>query len=234
MDPHAPAEPSGRLPDDASAPDRRRSVPADPGLDAPDAPGDEPGDEPAERPPERPVVRRGLVPQALLDPDAVFVVKRLQKNGHEAYLVGGCVRDLLAGLEPKDFDVATDAHPARIKRLFHSARVIGRRFRLVHVRFPGDHVVETSTFRGDPKRLEEAAADAGESLESYVERVGAENHFGTAPEDARRRDFTINALFYDPSCDEVIDFIGGLGTWSSAWCAASESRSSAWRKTRCA
>jgi hypothetical protein len=148
------------------------------------------------------------VPQAL-STDAARV-RRLQRNGQEAYLVGGCVRDLLAGLEPKDFDVATDAHPSRIKRLFHGARIIGRRFRLVHVRFPGDHVIETSTFRGDPERLAREAEAAGESLEDLLEHHGAENFFGTAPEDARRRDFTINALFYDPVRDEVIDWVGGL------------------------
>ncbi|MFM8979706.1 MAG: hypothetical protein ACKOSS_04500 [Planctomycetia bacterium] len=156
------------------------------------------------------MIATGLVPRALLDQDAVFVVKRLQQNGHEAYLVGGCVRDLLCGLEPKDFDVATDARPSRIKRLFHSARVIGRRFRLVHVRFPGDHVIETSTFRGDPARIEDEAARDGMEVEEWLERHGAENLFGTAPEDARRRDFPINALFYDPVRDEVIDFVGGL------------------------
>jgi poly(A) polymerase len=163
-----------------------------------------------------PVRARGLIPRALLDEDAVFVVKRLQQNGHEAYLVGGCVRDLIAGHEPKDFDVATDARPNRIKRLFRSAMVIGRRFRLVHVRFPGNHVVETSTFRGDPARLgippeEDDAADEEPREDSLADRFGSENVFGTAPEDARRRDFTVNALFYDPVKDEVIDWVGGLG-----------------------
>lgn len=180
--------------------------------DLPEPPGlpDGPEDGPADGPGEQPVIATGVVPRALLDPDAVFVVKRLQQNGHEAYLVGGCVRDLLAGLEPKDFDVATDARPSRIKRLFHSARVIGRRFRLVHVRFPHDHVIETSTFRGDPARIEDEAARDGMEVEEWLERHGAENLFGTAPEDARRRDFPINALFYDPVRDEVIDFVGGL------------------------
>lgn len=160
--------------------------------------------------------RRGLIARGLLDDRALFVVKRLQRVGHEAYLVGGCVRDLIAGLEPKDFDVATDARPNRIKRLFRSARVIGRRFRLVHIRFPGDHVVETSTFRGDPERARDVEAMSGDAAQGGA-RGGrgdwhqlAENVFGTAPEDARRRDFTINALFFDPIRDEVIDYVGGL------------------------
>jgi poly(A) polymerase len=154
-----------------------------------------------------PVRRRGLVPREALDEHAVSVVRRLQRAGHEAYLVGGCVRDLLAGLEPKDFDVATGAHPNRIKRLFRNARVIGRRFRLVHVRFPGDCVIETATFRGDPSRHE---TDPGNGNGRRDWRDSAENVFGTAREDANRRDFTINALFYDPVEDEVIDWVGGL------------------------
>ena len=188
-----------------------------------------------------PVTRSGKFPKALLDEHAVFVVKRLQKQGHEAYLVGGCVRDLLAGLEPKDFDVATDAHPNRIRRLFRSARVIGRRFRLVHVTFPGNHVIETSTFRADPpphlrEPADEAPGDEHGDIAPFDDDASSqeydvdahdtppepsrpprkswessyENVFGTAPEDARRRDFTINALYYDPVADEVIDYVGGL------------------------
>ena len=164
--------------------------------------------------PDGPVRRRGRIPPALLDEHALTVVHRLQHFGHEAYLVGGCVRDLLSGLEPKDFDVATDAHPNRIKRLFRNARIIGRRFRLAHILFGprprgGDlHLPPRSGARGDrgarrPRRRRGRAGGAAPV-------VGPENVFGTAPEDARRRDFTINALFYDPVRDEILDWVGGL------------------------
>jgi poly(A) polymerase len=176
----------------------------------PEGRSEEPGAAPPPHgPDEREAVRRrGAIPPALLDEHAVTVVRRLQRHGHEAYLVGGCVRDLIAGLEPKDFDVATDAHPGRIKRLFRNARIIGRRFRLAHIVFggsgPGGHVVETSTFRAAPPPGEAPDAEGPGDLRPD------ENVFGTAPEDARRRDFTINGLFYDPVADEILDFVGGL------------------------
>jgi tRNA nucleotidyltransferase/poly(A) polymerase len=184
----------------AMTPDRDTAPEADePPLSSPrDVPG------------EFPLRRPSPFPRELLDDQAVFVVKRLQREGHEAYLVGGCVRDLMAGLEPKDFDVATDAPPNRIKRLFRSARVIGRRFRLVHIRFPGDHVIETSTFRGDPSRHIAPPDDERGDGRRPDWRSSAENVFGTAEEDANRRDFTVNALFYDPMRHEVIDWVGGL------------------------
>ena len=122
-------------------------------------PDETPPDAPPRAGGEEPLRRRGAIPPALLDEHAVTVVRRLQRHGHEAYLVRGCVRDLIAGLEPKDFDVATDAHPSRIKRLFRNARIIGRRFRLAHVYFggPGAHAVETSTFRAAPPPDDAAA-----------------------------------------------------------------------------
>jgi poly(A) polymerase len=126
------------------------------------------------------------------------VISRLARSGYEAYLVGGCVRDLLLGRRPKDFDVATAAHPRQIKRLFGNGRIIGRRFRLVHVVY-GDHVVETATFRREP-----LPAEDDDLL------IVEDNEYGTAQEDARRRDFTINALFLDPLKGHILDWVGGL------------------------
>ena len=120
--------------------------------------------------------------------DALRVISKLQRSGHEAYLVGGCVRDLLIGRAPKDFDVATSAHPRQVKRLFRNGRIIGRRFRLVHVRF-GREIIETATFRREPAP---SAAPDGDLL------IVEDNEYGTAAEDARRRDFTVNGLFLDP------------------------------------
>jgi poly(A) polymerase len=140
--------------------------------------------------------------EAQIDPDALRVVTRLARRGFESYLVGGCVRDLLLGRRPKDFDVATEAHPRQIKRMFQNGRIIGRRFKLVHLVY-GDHVVETSTFRAAPREREEG--EEGDDL-----LIVDDNVFGTAEEDARRRDFTINALFFEPLQRLLIDFVGGL------------------------
>ncbi|MCO5168926.1 MAG: hypothetical protein M9894_21510 [Planctomycetes bacterium] len=270
------------------------------------------------------VVTTDRIPEAAIDPDALKVIRRLRRYGHEAYLVGGCVRDLLLGVQPKDFDVITSARPRQVRRLFSNSRVIGRRFRLVHVIF-GDNVVEVSTFRADPAQFTaeqepgveavapgEADAEAPEVVDAGVDEVdvdGAEeadddldgepdeadedeadedeadeedggageapvslselgqlvetvhdpldpddpgpkrelepdvdevaeegddeaepldddgrrrargprdedidanNLFGDPEQDARRRDFTINALFYDPDRGELIDYTGGL------------------------
>lgn len=138
----------------------------------------------------------GLDPGSI-DQNALRVLSRLQRNGHEAYLVGGCVRDLLLGRRPKDFDLATAAHPRQIKRLFRNGRIIGRRFRLVHVVY-GRQIVETATFRREPV------------LEGSDLLITEDNQYGTAAEDARRRDFTVNGLFYDPSNGEVHDYVDGL------------------------
>ena len=140
---------------------------------------------------------------AKLDRDALRVVAKLREAGFTSYLVGGCVRDLLAGLSPKDFDVSTDARPRQVRRVFRNARIIGRRFRLVHVRF-GENIIETATFRRNPREDEEPPADDDEVL------LREDNVFGTPEEDANRRDFTINGLFYDPEAKEVIDYVGGL------------------------
>jgi poly(A) polymerase len=142
-----------------------------------------------------------------IDPDAAKVVQRLRHNDHLAYLVGGCVRDLLLGLKPKDFDVVTSATPPEIKRLFGNCRIIGRRFRLAHI-FYGPKIIETSTFRANPRELEDEQAD-GET-ESGDLLIRRDNVFGTPEEDARRRDFTINGLFYDVKTGQVIDHVEGL------------------------
>lgn len=138
-----------------------------------------------------------------MDPDALKVLYRLRQFDHIAYLVGGSVRDLLLGRRPKDFDIGTSAHPHQIKKLFHQSWIIGRRFRLVHVKF-GPKVIEVATFR---RQL--AAGEAGP--ERRTGEVGSsDNTFGTPEEDAFRRDFTINALFYDIATFSVIDYVGGL------------------------
>jgi poly(A) polymerase len=139
--------------------------------------------------------------RARIDPDADRVVRRLSRAGHKAYLVGGCVRDLLLGRRPKDFDVATSATPNEIKAQFRNCRIIGRRFRLAHVFF-GEKIIETSTFRANPRDDDDDGN--GELL------IRRDNVFGNELEDARRRDFTINGLFYDVEREEVIDHVEGL------------------------
>lgn len=151
----------------------------------------------------RPIVHQIELDESRIDPDAAKVVRRLTRQGYEAYLVGGCVRDLLLGRRPKDFDVCTNARPDDVRRLFRNSRVIGRRFRLVHVLFGGGKVIETATFRRAPEAEDERAA--GEDL-----LIRNDNVFGEAHQDARRRDFTINALFYDLERSEVLDWVGGM------------------------
>jgi poly(A) polymerase len=143
--------------------------------------------------------RHGLSREAI-SPSAAKVCAVLREAGFAAYVVGGAVRDLLLGITPKDFDVATDARPEQIKPLFRRALIIGRRFRLVHVLMGGD-TIEVSTFR---------AADPDTAEKDEHGRVLRDNVFGTQAEDARRRDFTVNALYYDPANEEVVDFHGGL------------------------
>src|SRR6187402_2250568 len=137
-----------------------------------------------------------------IDPDAAKVVRRLVRQGYEAYLVGGCVRDLLVGRAPKDFDVATSARPDDVRRLFRNSRIIGRRFRLVHVLFGGGKVIETATFRRPPEQ--ESQREAEDLL------IRNDNVFGDAHQDAYRRDFTINGLFYDLDHNLVLDWVGGM------------------------
>src|SRR5262245_57420099 len=149
-----------------------------------------------------------------IDPDALKVLYRLRQADHAAYLVGGSVRDLLIGRKPKDFDIGTSAHPYQIKQLFRNCWIIGRRFRLAHVRF-GQKVIEVATFRrqvasGDEPVQEGVSAPAESVAETRDHLIHRDNTFGTPEEDAFRRDFTINALFYDISTFSIIDYVGGL------------------------
>jgi poly(A) polymerase len=174
-----------------------------------------------------------------IDPDALKVLYRLHEHEYVAYLVGGSVRDLLLGRRPKDFDVGTSAHPHQVKKLFRNCWIIGRRFRLAHVKY-GPKTIEVATFRRqvDPSELPADAAQSDEALEAapeaplsegasieeqvqsegtHLARVRAhdrlvhrDNTFGTPEEDAFRRDFTINALFYDIATFSIIDYVGGL------------------------
>ena len=135
-----------------------------------------------------------------IDSDADSVVRRLSQSGYQAYLVGGCVRDLLLNRHPKDFDVSSSATPTEIKHLFRNCRIIGRRFRLAHIFF-GSKIIETATFRANPR------ANTTDESELLIHR---DNVWGSDTEDAQRRDFTINGLFYDVEAEIVIDHVKGL------------------------
>ncbi|MCQ4321187.1 polynucleotide adenylyltransferase PcnB [Stutzerimonas stutzeri] len=139
---------------------------------------------------------------------AVSVVERLQHAGYEAYVVGGCVRDLLLDLQPKDYDVATSATPEQVRAEFRSARVIGRRFKLVHVHF-GREIIEVATFRANHPEEDD---DEPNHLASRNDsgRILRDNIYGTLEDDAQRRDFTINALYYDPSSERILDHTHGV------------------------
>src|SRR5690606_7960416 len=140
------------------------------------------------------------IDRRLVSRHAIKVCEVLQQHGYEAYVVGGAVRDLIAGLEPKDFDVATNATPEQIRPLFRRARIIGRRFKLVHVVF-GRETIETSTFR---------AADTESQKTDAHGRILHDNQYGELVDDANRRDFTLNALYYDPTSETVIDYHQGV------------------------
>jgi len=144
---------------------------------------------------EHPISRK------LIDEEALKVLYRLHRHGFIAYLVGGSVRDLLLGRIPKDFDVATNAHPHEINALFKNSRIVGRRFRLVHIFFKGGKVIEVSTFRSRSE-FEEVETEEGEVIRK--------ESFGTPEEDVLRRDITINGLFYDIANFSIIDYVGGM------------------------
>jgi poly(A) polymerase len=155
--------------------------------------------------PEAPGRYEVVFDEARVDPDVQKVLRRLVRGGHEAYLVGGCVRDLLLDRRPKDFDVATSARPEEVRELFRNSRIIGRRFRLVHVLYQGK-VIEVATFRRSPKEeSDEPSLNGGAEL-----LIRSDNVFGVASEDALRRDFTINALFYDFEKRQILDWVGGM------------------------
>ncbi|MFA8392143.1 polynucleotide adenylyltransferase PcnB [Burkholderia ubonensis] len=156
---------------------------------------------------------------SLISKNAVRVTDTLQQAGFRAFIVGGAVRDLLLGIAPKDFDVATDATPTEVQRLFRRARLIGRRFQIVHVQF-GQELIEVSTFRAlvdpppaeaePPKRLKRDELDRRTHAVDASGRVLRDNVWGEQHEDAARRDFTINAMYYDPSTQTVLDYHDGM------------------------
>jgi len=155
------------------------------------------------RPKVFPIAQHGIAREAI-SPCARRVTETLQSHGYVAFVVGGAVRDLLLGKQPKDFDVATDAHPEQVRAAFKRSRIIGRRFRLVHC-MCGAETVEVATYRRghDPEAQ-------GEGHTDEHGRLLRDNVYGTQPDDAARRDFTINALFYDPATQEIIDYHNGV------------------------
>ncbi|HDP80925.1 MAG TPA: polynucleotide adenylyltransferase PcnB [Spirochaetes bacterium] len=144
--------------------------------------------------PDQHTISRAHVEREVLD-----IMRHLQRNGHQAFLVGGCVRDILLGKKPKDFDIATDARPRQVKKLFRKCFLIGRRFRLAHVYISKDRFVEVATFR--------AMAEAEQAGEG---KYAANNVFGDIEEDALRRDFTMNALYFNAADSTIVDYSGGL------------------------
>ncbi|MCA9628280.1 MAG: polynucleotide adenylyltransferase PcnB [Myxococcales bacterium] len=192
---------SNAQPDRSRRRRRGRGRNAEPDAEAQSTSSKAPAPPPASEPPEAPERYEIELDPELIDQDAAKVVRRLVRHGFEAYLVGGCVRDLLLDCSPKDFDVATSARPDDVRALFRNSRIIGRRFRLVHVLFSGGKIIETATFRKNPQPDDRAQEDL---------LIRDDNAFGQAHEDAVRRDFTINGLFYDLETNEVLDWIGGI------------------------
>ncbi len=204
---------------DSASREQRKSNPSRPPQDS----------RPAPHEPE-PETFRVEIPPDRIDPEAVKVVRRLSRHGHTAYLVGGGVRDLLLDRQPKDFDIATSARPQQVRRLFRNCRLIGRRFRLAHILFSAGKIIEVATFRreamptepppgnsgksgqpGSRDGAETGADDASEQKDKAPDLlIRRDNTYGEPHEDAARRDFTINGLFYDLERQEVIDYVGGL------------------------
>ncbi|HBZ05899.1 MAG TPA: polynucleotide adenylyltransferase PcnB, partial [Massilia sp.] len=156
-----------------------------------------------QRNPTEPVVlgfEQHRIDPKLVSPNAIRLTQTLQEAGFKAFVVGGAVRDLLLGVKPKDFDIATDATPEQVKKLFRRAFIIGRRFQIVHVMF-GQELLEVTTFRG---------AGSANAPKDEHGRVLRDNNFGPQHEDAARRDFTINAMYYDPATQTVLDYHGGI------------------------
>jgi poly(A) polymerase len=160
------------------------------------------------------------ISRALISPNVRMILYRLKDNGYIAHLVGGCVRDLLLGREPKDFDVATDATPGEIKKLFRNCRLVGRRFRLAHLHFRNE-IIEVATFRAPGSDEEDGKLPDSSHAEQVLQRhprhlvsgegvILRDNVFGTPAEDALRRDFTVNALAYDIRDFSIIDYVGGV------------------------
>ena len=147
------------------------------------------------------------ISRSQISENALKVLYRLKKSGFEAYLVGGCVRDLLLGREPKDFDVVTDAHPEQVRKVFRNCRLVGRRFRLAHVHF-GREIIEVATFRG--AGVVQDDHDEGQLLNDDEGRLLRDNVYGSMEEDVWRRDFTVNSLYYNIRDFSVIDYVGGM------------------------
>ena len=134
---------------------------------------------------------------------AISIVDKLQKNNYEAYLVGGCVRDILCDMSPKDFDIATDATPEQVRKTFKASRIIGKRFKLVHV-FSRDELIEVATFRSD------SLSGQSQIVKDDQGKILRDNNWGSIEDDCKRRDFTLNALYYCPLNKEIKDFANGL------------------------
>ena len=147
----------------------------------------------------------------LISKNVLKIIEKLNASGFQAYLVGGCIRDLMLGMHPKDFDVTTDAKPQEIRRLFKNCRLIGRRFRLAHIRF-GRELIEVATFRSS------AENNKADILRSSRGRILRDNAYGSIEDDVFRRDFRCNALYYDTVSNYILDYVDGLKEIGRASC----------------